>query len=169
MAGSLQERRRREGAPSGYPRLQSLREARSSACGKASRTRWMTDGGVAPDEQPVGSLQNLHLLPLDASERLEGRASTCPAIRAMAARRVKEFVGHAVANCAALASSVEDSPCRHRFKPTVAPSTWARQNPTGTRRVVEVNDYIARHYSAHALQSDDLPGNDRSRTSLIAY
>jgi hypothetical protein len=48
---------------------------------------------VAPDEQRVGTLDDLELVPLDARERLERRASPCAAVRAVAVAGVEKASG----------------------------------------------------------------------------
>jgi hypothetical protein len=47
---------------------------------------------VAPDEQRLGAADYLDLVTLDPGERLERRAGSCAAVRAVAVGRVQEGV-----------------------------------------------------------------------------
>src|SRR5271170_5285546 len=56
---------------------------------------------VAKDHEVVLALRDVQLVPLDASERLEGRTSRPPAVRAVAVRGVDEFVRYRIVDCTA--------------------------------------------------------------------
>src|SRR5215831_8790499 len=64
---------------------------------------------VAPDQQPVGAVDDLEPLARDPAEGLERRARAGAAARAVAVQGVLERVSDAVVHRAALATAVEDA------------------------------------------------------------
>ena len=58
-------------------------------------------GFIAKDHEVVLALGDVQLVALEASERLEGRASRPPAVRAVAIHGVDEYVRHRVVDGAA--------------------------------------------------------------------